>query len=180
MLIELIDKNHKNSLVLLLSIVAYLIITQLFKLLPKIHQGTNPLGFLDLIDYPLFGFFKSIQLKSISNIKSLIKEFAKFPIFIFYIILILNLKNIINFRSLLLNIPIAFILFTAGVGEVGYWLSFDNISRMFTISIPWIILLKQENKAHNDYYALYLGFLIFLFLIIRIVFIKTPMTYYIY
>lgn len=179
MLIELIDTKYKNSFVLFLSIAAYLIITQMFKLLPKIHLGTNPLGFLDLIDYPLFGFFKSIQLNSISNLKSLIKEFAKFPIFIFYIILVLNLKNITSFRNLVLQIPITFILFTAGVGEVGYWLSFDNISRMFTISIPWIILLKQENKAHNDYYALNLGLLILLFLIIRILFIKTPMTYYI-
>ncbi|HRG48967.1 MAG TPA: hypothetical protein PLG41_22360, partial [Leptospiraceae bacterium] len=133
-----------------------------------------------LIDYPLFGFFKSINFQSLSGIKNVFRELAKFPIFIFYIILALNLTNIKNRRDLILYIPIFFILFTAGVGEVGYWLSFDNISRMFTISLPWLILLKQGNKAHNDYYALRFSFIVLLLLIIRIIYIKTPMKFYIF
>jgi hypothetical protein len=174
------DKNFKISAIFFLSIIVYVVITLLFKLILNVHPGTNPLGFTDLVDYPLFGFFKSIQIQSMKDIKSIFREMAKFPIFIFYLLLILNLKNIRDFRGLILNIPIFFILFTAGVGEVGYWLSFDNISRMFTISIPWIIFLKQENKAHNDYYVLYLSSIILLLLIIRLVYVKTPMTFYIF
>ncbi len=180
LLLSFYNKNFKTSLILLLSIGAYLAITLLFKLLPNVHSGTNPLGFADLVDYPLFGFFKSIQIQSMKDLKSIFREMAKFPIFIFYFLLILNLRNIRNFRDLIFYIPILFILFTAGVGEVGYWLSFDNISRMFTISIPWIVFLKQENKAHNDYYVLYLSFIILILLIIRLVYIKTPMTFYIF
>ncbi len=180
LLLSFYDKNFRITTILLLAIIVFLFITQAFKFIPKINPGTNPLGFTDLIDYPLFGFFKSIQMNSINSLKSLFREIAKFPIFIFYLILILNLKNIKRIRDIILSIPIYFILFTAGVGEVGYWLSFDNISRMFTISIPWIILLKQENKAHKDYYALDLSFIILILLIIRLVFIKVPMTYYIF
>jgi len=46
--------------------------------------------------------------------------------------------------------------------------------------LPWLIFLKQENKAHNDYYALRLSFIVLLLLIIRIIYIKTPMEFYIF
>ncbi len=180
LLLTFYDKNFKTSSILFLAIGIYLAITLLFKLLPNVNHGTNPLGFTDLVDYPLFGFFKSIQIHSMADTKSIFREMAKFPIFIFYLLLILNLRNIRDFRGLTLHIPIFFILFTAGVGEVGYWRSFDNISRMFTISIPWIIFLKQEDKAHNDYYALYLSSIILMLLIIRLVYVKIPMGFYIF
>ncbi|MBP9161722.1 MAG: hypothetical protein KBF99_01005 [Leptospiraceae bacterium] len=180
LLLSFLDREIRISIILLLSLGTYLLIIELIKLIPSFHHGTNPLGFLDLIDYPLFGFFKSIKFQSLSGIKNIFRELAKFPIFIFYIILALNLTNIKNRRDLILYIPIYFILFTAGVGEVGYWLSFDNISRMFTISLPWLIFLKQEKKAHNDYYALRFSFIVLLLLIIRIIYIKTPMEFYIF
>lgn len=179
-LICIFDKKIKNSYPIILAGLSYVIIIFFFKYFVPAHLGTNPLGFLDLIDYPLAGFYKSIQIKTFSDLKNLFRELAKFPIFIFFVILILNLKNIKKFRDIVIYIPIFFTIFTAGVGEVGYWLSFDNISRMFTLSLVWIIFLKDSTEGYKDYYALLISFLILILLIIRIVYIKLPMSYYNY
>ncbi|HMW03828.1 MAG TPA: hypothetical protein PK079_03540 [Leptospiraceae bacterium] len=176
--VSLIENGTRNIFPILFSIILYLLIINLLKISINPNPGTNPLSFLQLIDFPLFGFFKSIQFHPSMDIKSLFREMAKFPVFIFFILLTLNLLNIKTPRKLFLSIPILFVLFTSGIGEVGYWLSFDNISRMFTISIPWIILLKEDDSAHNDYYALAFSIILLLLLIIRIVYIKTPMRYY--
>ncbi len=179
-LILIYDRKKQIAIPIFFAIITYLISVQIFRYRIVTHPGTNPLGFLELIDYPFFGFYKSIQFSSISDIKSLSKEFAKFPVFLYYLTLILNLKNIKTIRDILIFIPILFILFTAGIGEQGYWLSFDNISRMFSVSIPWIILLKNENEKYYDYYSLRISILILLLLIIRMVYIKTTMNFFIY
>ncbi|MBP7280188.1 MAG: hypothetical protein KBA66_01330 [Leptospiraceae bacterium] len=179
-LICIYDKKIKVAIPVFLSILSYITITQIFKYSIDFHPGTNPLSFIDLIDYPLFGFYKSIQLNAFTDIRSLLRELAKFPIFIFYVVLILNLKNINTIRDLIVYMPLFFILLVMGVGEEGYWLSFDNISRMLSLSIPWIILLKNKNDAHNDYYSMYVSIFILILLIIRLVYIKSPMKFAIY
>jgi len=174
------QKDFKNTILIFVAGVSYFVLITIFKLTFKAYLGTNPLGFLDLIDYPLVGFYNSIQFSSFTDAKNILRELAKFPIFIFFLLLILNIKNIKNIKDFILYLPVFFILFTAGVGEVGYWLSFDNISRMFTLSIVWLILLKNKDEQYNDYYALLLSFLILILLVIRIIYIKTPMLYMVY
>lgn len=174
------QKDFKNTILIFVAGLSYFVLITIFKLTFKAYLGTNPLGFLDLIDYPLAGFYNSIQFNSFTDAKNILRELAKFPIFMFFLLLILNIKNIKNIKDFILYIPVFFILFTAGVGEVGYWLSFDNISRMFTLSIVWLILLKNKEEQYNDYYALLLSFFILILLVIRIMYIKSPMLYMIY
>lgn len=178
--VSITENRLTKSSPIIFAIFFYYLTVFCIKHFLKPHMGTNPLDFTELIDYPLFGFFKSINLYSITDIKTLFREGAKFPLFLFYILLILNLKNINSRREFFLFIPIIFILFTAGIGEVGYWLSFDNISRMFTLSIPWIILLKENKEAYNDYYTLPLSLIILILLLIRIIYLKTPMSFYLF
>ena len=67
LLLSFLDKEFRISILLLLSLGTYLFIIESIKLIPNFHPGTNPLGFSDLIDYPLFGFFKSIKFQSLSG-----------------------------------------------------------------------------------------------------------------
>lgn len=180
MLLVSINRHFKTAATLSLSLFIYYLIIVLVKKTIPAHPGTNPLSFIDLIDYPLAGFIKSINFNTELGIKAIAREFAKFPLFIFYILLILNLINIKSLRNLILFLPILFIISVTSISEVGYWLTFDNISRMFTGSIPWIILLKEEIQDYKDFGLLYFSLFLLGLLTVRIIWLKQVMDFYIY
>lgn len=141
---------------------------------PPNHLGTNPLGFKDMTDFPLFGFFKSFQENGSFQFKP--KEFPKILFFISLISItvfsVQSLKN--NFpKNIHLLVPIFGSLFVIFIAEQGYWRSFDNLSRMFTLILPFSLLLEDSFK--NLFLRLFLGisFSLFVFLMIRILWI-TP------
>lgn len=141
---------------------------------PPNHLGTNPLGFKDMTDFPLFGFFKSFQENGSFQFKP--KEFPKILFFISLIsitvVSVQSLKN--NFpKNIHVFVPIFGSLFVIFIAEQGYWRSFDNLSRMFTLILPFSLLLEDSFK--NLFLRLFLGisFSLFVFLMIRILWI-TP------
>ncbi|MCE9500725.1 MAG: hypothetical protein K8R21_09525 [Leptospira sp.] len=148
--------------------------------IPDLYPGTNPLGFTDLMDYPFFGFFKSFDWAGSMDIRGWFREFAKLPVFLFFILLFLNFSNIRSINELVFSIPLLLIFLQVTVAEEGYWRSFDNISRMFTLSIPVIILLKNSKKGYNDYYLLPFSVVILALLVFRMLWIKGQMNFYIY
>jgi len=175
-----IRKYFLGSALFCIPILLYFAFTLGLRSIPDIYPGTNPLGFTDLMDYPFFGFFKSFDWRSAEGIAGLGKEAVKVPIFLFFIILALNILNIQTFRDLLLFSPALFILLQVLVAEEGYWRSFDNISRMFTLAVPVLIFLKNRDQGYNDFLLLPFSSGILILLIIRIILIKQPMSYYIF
>ncbi|MCW7470912.1 AZOBR_p60025 family cell surface glycopolymer formation protein [Leptospira kanakyensis] len=141
---------------------------------PPNHLGTNPLGFRDMTDLPLLGFFKSFQ--DGNSIQFKLKEFPKIFFFISFLILsivcIQSLKK--SFATdINLLIPIFGSLFVILIAEEGYWRSFDNLSRMFTLILPFSLLLEGVLKKPLLRFFLGISITLFVFLIIRIVWI-TP------
>lgn len=141
---------------------------------PPNHLGTNPLGFKDMTDFPLFGFFKSFQENGSFQFKP--KEFPKILFFISLIsITVVSVQSLKNNFSKNINVLVSIFgsLFVILIAEQGYWRSFDNLSRMFTLILPFSLLL--ENTFKNLFLRFFLGisFSLFVFLMIRILWI-TP------
>ncbi|MCP5496755.1 MAG: hypothetical protein H7A23_19570 [Leptospiraceae bacterium] len=172
--------NETKSLLGLVggSIIFYFAFVFYLRFFLDANPGTYPLTFLDLIDYPFFGFFKSISFSTPMNLSPFVRELAKYPIFIFYLLLLLNLRNIKTVQDFVWFLPILFILFTAGIAEQGYWLTYDNIMRMFTLSIPMIILYKNSKKSYNDFGILWFGIVLLAMLIVRILWLKKEMEFF--
>lgn len=159
------------------------------------HEGTSPLKFLDMVDYPLFGFFKSWESMEGFSLKQLAREGVKFLLFSLYIQLILNLGNIRREWKLsgkksnlsdtgrtlalfTLLIPVIATLGVITIAEQGYWRSFDNLARMFTIVTPVIIIAKAKWEGYRDYGFLYLSLALTLFLLLRVSVITKPMQFF--
>jgi hypothetical protein len=153
------------------------------------HLGTNPLGFKDMLDFPLFGFVKSFfdngmfHLSGKESIKLLL--FAQFILLTSFVaIYFWRYSNLA--RALLTNqnnMSLYFLPVLAGLGviflaEEGYWRSFDNLSRMFTFSVPFLLLIngQKESKILNIFQ--YSSILLFLFLILRILIITQTKDFY--
>ncbi|MCG6146269.1 AZOBR_p60025 family cell surface glycopolymer formation protein [Leptospira bandrabouensis] len=146
---------------------------------PPNHLGTNPLGFRDMTDFPLFGFFKSFMENGSFQFKP--KEFPKVLFFISFLALsiasIQSLKDSFS-KNINILVPIFGSLFVILIAEEGYWRSFDNLSRMFTLILPFSLLLDDAYK--KPFIRLFLGISItlFLFLIIRILWITPHKEYF--
>lgn len=152
------------------------------------EPGTLPLKFIDMVDYPLLGFFKSLEFSEGFNWKQLTRDSIKFFHLVLFIQLTLNLWNIVKYAKTdksqafqlgLLLFPVACCLGIITIAEQGYWRSFDNMTRMFTITIPPIILAKNYFKGYRDYGFLPSTLVLTLFLFIRSGFISRPMEYFI-
>ncbi|TGK82836.1 hypothetical protein EHQ23_16230 [Leptospira bourretii] len=141
---------------------------------PPNHLGTNPLGFKDMTDFPLFGFFKSFQENGSFQFKP--KEFPKILFFISLIsITVVSVQSLKNNFSKNINVlvPIFGSLVVILIAEQGYWRSFDNLSRMFTLILPFSLLLEDTFKNLFLRFFLGISFSLFVFLMIRILWI-TP------
>ena len=143
--------HFQSIFILIISIIFYLLFLAFVKYKMFYLQGTNPLSFLDLIDYPFLGFIKSFLEIQSFNFKTIIREVGKFFIFLLLSIQILCLKNSLYEKNKIKYLPLAFICLLMIFAEVGYWLTFDNVSRFLTISVPYIIFLKVHKKNFVSY-----------------------------
>ncbi|TDY68494.1 hypothetical protein CLV96_3008 [Leptospira meyeri] len=170
----LVEKRWKQMCIYSIPGFAFLCLVMIDLIHPPNHLGTNPLGFRDMTDFPLFGFFKSFQESGSFQFK--LKEFPKILFFISLISITIasaqTLKN--NFpEDINILVPIFGSLFVILIAEQGYWRSFDNLSRMFTLILPFSLLLEDSLKNLFLRFFLGISFSLFVFLIIRILWI-TP------
>jgi hypothetical protein len=157
-------KFHFPSIwILTLSLFVYGGFKTIIKFKMFYFLGTNPLGFMELIDYPLLGFIKSFGMIQNITAKTIIREIGKLAVFSLFITQILSLKNILSEINKLKYLPLLFFSLLMVFAEVGYWLTFDNISRFFTISVPFMIFLRTEKKDFQSYG--FFSFILILFLL---------------
>lgn len=143
------------------------------------HLGTNPLGFRDMTDGPLFGFVKSFFDQNTFQFKP--KELPKLLfLFSFLSILIVCYSSIKEsiLKDIDILIPILGSMFVIAIAEQGYWRSFDNLSRMFTLILPFSLLLHDVTKSYSFRFFLGTSILLFIFLLIRIFFITQTKEYF--
>lgn len=175
---KIVLKDYKNALFYALPAFLFLSFLLYGRFHTPNHLGTNPLSFTDMIDFPLFGFFKSFYDNGQFHFS--LKEIPKLLFFVsFFLILI----SIYKFRYQLLNeseivLPILGSMFVILIAEEGYWRSFDNLSRMFTLILPFSLLLARStsNKYLSAFWALSIVFTFFI--TIRVFFISPIKGYY--
>lgn len=154
------------------------------------HLGTNPLGFKDMVDLPLLGFYKSFFDLGTFHLSP--KESVKILLFFQWLVLSLFLISKITkerFRLIteldkmqnefILLFPIFASLGIILIAEEGYWRSFDNLSRMFTLILPLGVLYNAKKESVFLSLFRYTSLILFLFFIVRIVFITKSKGFYI-
>lgn len=143
------------------------------------HLGTNPLSFKDMTDGPFFGFVKSFFDDDKFQFK--LKEFPKLLFLVSFLstlaICFTAIRNSFD-QNINLIIPIVGSLLVIAIAEQGYWRSFDNLSRMFTLILPFTLLLKDVTKKLSFKIFLGTSLLLFVFLLIRILFITPSKEYF--
>ncbi|TGL62424.1 hypothetical protein EHQ62_13925, partial [Leptospira jelokensis] len=128
----------------------------------------------------LISYMESIwsQLAAGSNVKELARLLSRFPLVVLFFLGVFlpftgKLKKGWEFR-------ISFLLVLFMVGTAGYyhfWSVYENVSRMFTLSIPILLLLMNEDKTiRKQEYILVTILILFLFLI-KVLFISKQMNY---
>jgi hypothetical protein len=134
---------------------------------------------------PLEGITTYLQtLISNSNnpsIKDLIRSLSRFPLVILLIVGVFNLfvsswkKGFVWKFALFLNF-----FMIASASYYHFWSVYENVSRMFTLSIPLVLLLNKENEGRSRLIYLYISFLIFVLFFIKLIFIQKAQEYYIW
>ncbi|PJE03005.1 MAG: hypothetical protein CK427_06005 [Leptospira sp.] len=108
------------------------------------------------------------------NLARLLGRFPLVILFVFGLSLLFskNIQKGWNFRlAMLLSL---FMVGTAG--HYHFWSVYENISRMFTISIPILILWKNEDESLYTKPFVYLVYGILTLFIIKIFFVSKPLT----
>ena len=170
----LLNNKHKHAILMSLPVLLFAAFWISLRYVPLDFRGTSPLGFTDMIDWPLFGFVKSLDL-NLSSLKSLIV----LPVFGFFLLLLLNLLNIKSLESFVLLLPLLGIVVIAAIAEEGYWRSFDNITRMFAPTVLWVGLLKNRSENYRDYGLFYYTGFFLLLLVVRIL-LQKPLVFQVY
>lgn len=166
-------KDFKRMILFLLPIVFFGSFILYGRFFTPNHLGTNPLSFTDMIDFPLFGFFKSFVDAGEFHFQT--KEFPKFIFLFSFLLVVFSLRKtkLSNLFESELIIPILGSLFVIFIAEEGYWRSFDNLSRMFTLILPLTLLYHSENKQKSLQIFWVLSVLLMAFIPVR-VFLISP------
>lgn len=118
------------------------------------------------------------QLATGSNLKEFARLFSRFPLVVlFFLGAFLPLTGKLN-KGWEFRISFLLIMFmVATAGYYHFWSVYENVSRMFTLSIPVLLLLMNADKQlRKQEYILVTLLILFLF-IIKVLFISKQMSY---
>ncbi|TGN14567.1 AZOBR_p60025 family cell surface glycopolymer formation protein [Leptospira ilyithenensis] len=184
---SILAKNRRQTSIFLLPLFGFVFFLIWTWSISPNHLGTNPLGFGDMTDFPLYGFIKSFydngrfHLSAKESVKLLL--FAQYFLLFVYILrkirdLFQASESLSHTKELLFILPILATLGIISIAEEGYWRSFDNLSRMFTLPLPLVIYL--HTRKPNRISGIFLGssLLLFVFLILRIALLTQGKDFY--
>lgn len=175
-LYSLWKKNYKQSLAILSTLV-FMVAWQMYLKNTFPHWKAGRLT--DFIQ-PLDGI--SFYLKEILSFsgsgKDFIRLLGRFPLLVLF-----SLGTALVFfgdfkKGFVFRLAMALTMFMIGVADhYHFWSVYENISRMFTISIPIVILWKKEDPSlPAEPYAL-VTFLVTILFLIKLFFITNPLPY---
>lgn len=146
------------------------------KLYLEDHPGLNPEPYSTKYNWPLLGFFQSLNFQ-FDSVKAIGREASKYLNVAYLFLLLFSLKVIRSTVECILFSPIILIILLSLVATSEYWQTFANISRMFTLSVPIIIILADRIQKANFTYLFLLNIIFTILLWIRIVWL-TPIINY--
>ncbi|MCE9501374.1 MAG: hypothetical protein K8R21_12880 [Leptospira sp.] len=113
------------------------------------------------------------NVSDFKGVKPLTRSFSRLPLFFLFALGIYTIFSGKIRNGYAFRIGAALTMFMVGTaGYYHFWSVYENISRMFTISIPIFILLKNEDEqAKTDFYFLLVIAILALF-ILKIIFIQ--------
>lgn len=184
---SLLDKKWKTSLWILSTLL--LPILWGFFLRVQIPEWT-PTRFTDFFA-PLDGFigywkeindpslFSFLQAPDFETGLTLFgKKFSRIPLFLLFLSGLFVLSSGDWKKAIANRLSFLFVLFSVfSAGYVLYWSSYENVSRMFTVSVVFLIFWKLEDDSIRDrvYWAI-TGSILFLFLF-KLAFISRTLNY---
>ena len=118
---------------------------------------------------------------SLSNLKETARLLSRLPLFALlvtgvYAVFTGNIRRGWVFR---LGLGLDFIMI-ASASFYHFWSVYENISRMFTVSIPMMIFLQQEDEESNTKPYLYMCALILILFLVKTLFIQKTQDYLIW
>jgi hypothetical protein len=164
-LVFLYRRDFAGMALIALPLLTYGILTLIVRAL-ETHPGINPIYYGARLTLPMKGFFDSLIFSGDLNPKTLARETSKFLNLTHVLLLIYNLRNIRSLFTGILAIPILLTVVLSVVAVKEYWETFDNVSRMFTLSLPYIALLKNGRSDYRGggIFAFSIFFLVLLLL----------------
>ncbi|MBW0435347.1 hypothetical protein HGB47_17205 [Leptospira yasudae] len=184
---SLLDRKWRNSI----AIAATLLLPVCWAVFLRIQfPHWSPARFTDFFA-PLDGFlgyWKEINEPSIFSFLQVpdfeaglilfAKKFSRVPIFLLFLAGLSVLATGNWNKAIGLRISFLFVILSVfSAGYVLYWSSYENVSRMFTISIAFLIFWKTEDETISDTaYWLVTGSIFFLFLF-KLAFVSTPLPF---
>ncbi|TGL09421.1 hypothetical protein EHQ43_00670 [Leptospira bouyouniensis] len=128
----------------------------------------------------LISYMESIwrQIAADSNLKELARLFSRFPLVVlFFLGAFLPFTGKLN-KGWEFRISFLLIMFmVATAGYYHFWSVYENVSRMFTLSIPVLLLLMNSDKQlRKQEYILVTLLILFLF-VIKVLFISKQMNF---
>jgi len=176
-LLALLGRQFYLSVILSIALGLYICFYLFVGTYSGFPEGTNPLGFLELSDFPFFGFFKSLHIPEPLNLSGISRELSKFPLLLLLVSLGLQTQNMKSLEEKILALPLYFFVFLGSIAEAGYWLSFDNSSRFFTLVFPYTLLISRRMPGYRHFGAIELVFLLFIAVVLRFLVLKQGMNY---
>lgn len=178
---ELGRKNFKNfgviSFLLFIPILWYLYL-----------KSSNPnwksvrIIELDLAFDGIIAYFKNILIVATgSDWRGIARALSKFPLLILLVIGIYSAFVGNFYRGIVYRIALILNFFVILFGGYQHsWNVYENVSRMFAISIPLMIMLSAEDGEEKRKYFFYMVLIIFLLFVFRISFVQKPMEYFLW
>lgn len=175
-LVFLYRRDLAGMAVIALPVLTYGALTLIVKAL-ETHPGTNPIYYGARLTLPMQGFVDSLIFSGDMNPKTLARETSKFLNLAYVLLLLYNLRNIRSLFTGILSVPILLAVVLSVVAVKEYWETFDNVSRMFALSLPYIALLKSGRDDYRDGGIFAFSIFFFLLLLLRNLWLKPVMAF---
>lgn len=141
------------------------------------HPGSHPVHYDAKLGGPMVGFFQSLNGEAFASIKGAAREMSKYLNLLYLLIMVSTFIYIRSLPTAALFSPLIFTAALAVFSVVEYWATFDNVNRMFTLSIPIMVLLRDRIPNMRSHGLFLLSVIFLLLLAVRLVWLKPVMTF---
>lgn len=141
------------------------------------HPGSNPVHYDAKLGGPMVGFFQSLNGEAFASIKGAAREMSKYLNLLYLLIMVSTFFYIRSLPTAALFSPLVFTAALSVFSVVEYWATFDNVNRMFTLSIPIMALLRDRIPNMRSHGLFLLSVVFLLLLAVRLVWLKPAMAF---
>ncbi|EHQ06258.1 hypothetical protein [Leptonema illini] len=175
-LLFLYRKSLRGVILAALPVLVFLAWMAVVRLL-ETHPGSNPVHYDAKLGGPMVGFFQSLNGEAFASIKGAAREMSKYLNLLYLLIMVSTFFYIRSLPTAALFSPLVFTAALSVFSVVEYWATFDNVNRMFTLSIPIMALLRDRIPNMRSHGLFLLSVVFLLLLAVRLVWLKPAMAF---